>query len=419
LKTLPKSLSHYQAHLKVIPDEQFIEAEVTLTFRAPINGMDSAIFYLHKQLEVKSLTGDHLVDYCFDTKTPSPIQFMPEAGTLHLGFAKPLEKGEIIRLRFEFGGKVTMWPEWSANVISETWTELGMYLPWFPFNGDYGDFTFSVDVECDVAYQVRSYGEHVKHGDMWHFVWDHPTNDIIIVISKNIKSQTIEAEHCLLNVHHVTLRDSTASMIGKDLSWILACFDSWFLGEKRKEVSLIESPIQLGGGYSSRGLIVLGGLNDQKYVDHRQAYIRYLSHEAAHLWWWAAETSSWEDWLNESFAEYSALLAVKEMFGQDPFEKMLAEKSKAMLGSSPIWGLERNDYSTKEKMQEIETVLYSRGPVLLHRLSTKIGQENFLVLCQEMISQNAKSTVQFLEVIGRLEGENAKHWMESTLKAGA
>jgi hypothetical protein len=81
-------------------------------------------------------------------------------------------------------------------------------------------------------------------------------------------------------------------MILEDASSILACYDRWFLGKVPKDISIIQSPREKGGGYARRGLIVLGGLNDRQYVDLREAYGRYLGHEIAHLWWWKAETSS-------------------------------------------------------------------------------------------------------------------------------
>jgi aminopeptidase N len=153
-------------------------------------------------------------------------------------------------------------------------------------------------------------------------------------------------------------------------------------------------------------------------VGNREGYVRYLGHEAAHLWWWGAETTSWEDWLNESFAEYSALLAVRERFGPAAFEERLAVKREASQDSAPIWGLERSDISTADQRQMIETVLYAKGPIVLHELATKIGQPRFLVMCQHLVAQEANSTAALLALLGKLEGPEIKQWLVGRLKTG-
>ncbi len=416
MKALLENSSCYQVDLKLMPEEQFINAKVRLALHVPTSKMSRAIFYLHRQLVVQSVVGEHLAGYRFDADTPSPNPFMPEAGTLHLQFSRPLKIGEKTELAFEYEGRITTWPVWSANVVSGVWTELGLYLPWFPYNGEYGDFTFSVNVGTDAAYQVRSYGGHARDAAEWRFVWGQPTNDMVIVASKDLKTKTIKVSGWEITVHYVTLSESTASILGEDLSWILERFDGWFGGEKTGRMSLIESPRQQGGGYARRGLIVLGGLDDERYVENRAAYFRYLAHETAHNWWTGAEATSWEDWLNESLAEYSALLAVRDRFGQAAFDKRMAEKIEAQSNVPSIWGFDRGGWSTEERAKEIEAVLHCKGPVVLHELAMSIGHESFLAVCREMVLREVRSTAQFLEVLGCLEGEEVANRVEKMLK---
>lgn len=419
MKVLLENLSCYQVDLKLIPEEQFINAKVRLAFHVPTDKMSKAIFCLHRQLVVQSVVGEHLAGYRYDTDTSSLIPFIPEAGTLHLQFSRPLKRGEKVELNFEYEGRITAWPVWSANVISDVWTELGLYLPWFPYNGEYGDFTFSVNVDIDAAYQVRSYGDHARDATKWHFVWGRPASDMVIVASRDLKTKTIKVGGWETAVHYVTLSESTASMLGEDLSWILERFGSWFGGEKTGRMSLVESPRQQGGGYARSGLIVLGGLDNERYVENREEYFRYLAHETAHNWWRGAKVTSWEDWLNESFAEYSALLAVRDRFGRAAFEKRMAEKIEAQSNVPPIWNLDRGDndrWSTEERKVEIEAVLYRKGPVVLHKLEMSIGYEGFLAVCREMVLREVRSTAQFLEVLGCLEGEEVRKWVEEMLK---
>ena len=411
-----KNTNHYTINLKIAPQEQFLDARVALALHAPANGISHAEFFLHNQLVVAKVMGQKLAGYRFDQDSPSSIPYLPECGVITLEFSEPLEKGERIELEFEYRGKITKWPEWSANIISDEWTELGLYFPWFPYHPDDGDLTFSLDVECDPVYRMCSYGECVRHGDTWHTEWDQPTNDIVIALGKKLDKQSIQEENRVVRVNSVTLSQSTANMMLKDVSSILTCYAKWFSDQVPSQVSIIQSPREKGGGYTRRGLIVLGGLHDQQFVERREAYSRYLGHEIAHLWWWKAETTSWEDWLNESLAEYSALMIVREFFGQDSFDKRLADKQKTIEDTVPIWGFNRTDYSTKEKMKETEIILYNKGPVLLYELETRIGQKRFRAVCRQLISQNIASTHSFLQVLRGWEGDQVGDWMEKSLK---
>ena len=170
------------------------------------------------------------------------------------------------------------------------------------------------------------------------------------------------------------------------------------------------------GGYARPGLIILGGLEDEGYSEHREGWFRYVSHEAAHLWWTGAPVDSWEDWLNESFAEYVALLAIREVFGEQSYQRRLDEKRDRSEGVPEIWGLKRNG-STEEENREIEIVLYSKGPVLLGELSDKITDSRFIGLCREMVSQEATSTQQFLDLLRNRESSEVSDWFEKMLRA--
>ena len=45
-------------------------------------------------------------------------------------------------------------------------------------------------------------------------------------------------------------------------------------------------------------------------------YFKYIAYELAHLWWCKSNPNSWEDLLNESFAEYSVRMELRKVFGE-------------------------------------------------------------------------------------------------------
>lgn len=411
-----RDLNHYRIDLNLVPSDKLIESRIYLEFHSREDNLKDIVFYLHKQFNIREVTGRLVSGFHFNREGKSPASYLPEGRPVKIQFSRPLRKEESTTLHFIYDGTITEWPSWSANIISEDWVEIGLYLPWFPYNAEYGDFTFEAKVKIDPAFQVCSYGQAKRSGPVWTVLSDDQTDDIIIIASKRLKSHTLHKKDLLINVHYVTLQNSTAKQMGEDLHAAMTIFKSWFGDNKSKAISLVESVRERGGGYARRGLIVLGGLDDQMYTEKREAYIHYLSHEVAHIWWRGASTVNWEDWMNEGFAEYSALLVVREMFGRESFERRLSGKLEGIQNIPPIWDFNRNDRSTPKKREEIEKILYSKGPVLLYELEEKIGKVKFLEFCRRLVANNITSTEGLLKILGNLEGDEVKIWFEILLK---
>jgi aminopeptidase N len=162
-------------------------------------------------------------------------------------------------------------------------------------------------------------------------------------------------------------------------------------------------------------LIVLGQLRALSEPEQRADRLRYLAHEAAHMWWRRAPATTWEDWLNESFAEYSALLTIRDVVGEDEFQARIALKREQSEGTHPIWGLDRNDHSSDERSREIRRTLYNKGPTLLDELAERVGRERFLTWCRELVRRDVDSTVELLDGLAEQEGEATSLWFRELL----
>ena len=409
--------SHYRIDVDVRPSESSIRASVDLSFRSPQDSVEILRFYLHRQLSVDTVTGAAVAGYSPAVADPRPPPFMPEARAIEVTLNRPLWEAERIDLHFDYGGVVDSWPWWLANIIDEEWVELGLYLPWFPYNYDaYGPFTFSVDVATERGYEVRGFGTADRTiGGAWHLEWRRPVNDIVVVASRDLRTRRLQQDGYTVQVHFTTLGDSAAERIGEDALSMLRKYANWYGDVGNVELGLVQSRRAHGGGYTRPGLIVLGQLQSLSSPEQRADYLRYLAHEAAHLWWGRAPATSWEDWLNESFAEYSAMLVVRDLVGEGEYEARIERKREQARGTVPIWGMNRGDYSTDEMARQIRLALYDKGPVLLHELAVRVGTENFLTWCRELVRGEVRSTEQALNVLGTLEGEATERWFREQL----
>jgi len=410
--------SHYRIDLTLEPSETFLTASVDLSFRSPQDALGTLTFYLHRQLSIDTLRGDAVSGYSVVEPDADPPAYLPEARAIQIALSRPLAEAERIDLHFEYGGVVDAWPWWSANIIDPEWVELGLYLPWFPYNYDaYGPFTFSADVATERGYQVRSFGSADRTLTGWRLEWHRPVNDIVIVASRDLRTKRLTEDGYTVRVHHTSLGDSGAARLGGDVLGMLRSYSNWYGDIGTVDLGIVQSRRAHGGGYTRPGLIVLGQLGSLSAPEQRADYLRYLAHETAHLWWARAPATSWEDWLNESFAEYSALLVLQHLVGDDVYRERIERKSEQARGTVPIWGMQRGDYSSDETARQIRMVLYGKGPVLLHELSEKVGREGLLSWCRELIRTGANSTDQALDVLAELEGEPTAEWFRELLES--
>jgi hypothetical protein len=409
---------HYDLRLELDPPNHYIAVTGSLAYHSPQAGLERARFYLHRQFNIQRIEGRRVEGYHFETAPESGIYLLPQAGILDIYFSPSLGKHETVLIQFEYQGIITDWPAESANVVTPGWAELGLYLPWFPFqyNGAPSSLTFTLKVACPPEYHVSSYGPYAQEDGAWYFNWPHLTNDIVVVAGDNLKPHLFESDTNRVFLNSATLNDDTSLKVGEDMLWVLERFSGWFGPTRPAEFTLIESPRSLGGGYARRGMVVLSGLSDHEYLEQREAYLRYLAHEAAHAWWWEAPSGTWEDWLNESFAEYSGLLAVRERNGVEIFEQFLSRKKERSPDALPLWGFDRNDVSTPEKQALVERILYDKGPLLLHALAERIGYQRFLELCRARLWSGVTDTSHFLDLLEEIEDSETRIWMEKLLK---
>lgn len=152
------------------------------------------------------------------------------------------------------------------------------------------------------------------------------------------------------------------------------------------------------------------GYNDRNYLNIN-------AHELAHQWFGDLVTakSGKEHWLQEGFATYYALLAEREVFGDDCFYNQLYKTSRqiaqaAKTDSIPI---------LNEKASSLS--FYQKGAWALHVLHESLGREKFNLVVKNYLEKYAYQTVttdDFLSEINLVSDFDTKsfrkRWLEET-----
>jgi len=104
-----------------------------------------------------------------------------------------------------------------------------------------------------------------------------------------------------------------------------------------------------------------------------------LAHEIAHQYWGTAvrNPTDEEEWLAESFAEYSAALLLKKFQGDAPYKRLLAHwkadsNESHNVAPIPLANRVTDDFNRQK-------LLYGKGPYLLAALHKQVGEEPFLI----------------------------------------
>jgi hypothetical protein len=397
--------SHYDIQLKIVPAEQFIKVSGSLKYLVTKDSLDELSFNLHKKLVISnfSINGDNF--YQLDTSN-THVRWLPDAMRIVYPAKRIFHKGDVLDVEFAYEGRITEWPDWSANVITSDWVEIGLYFPWYP--SIYDAFTYKVAVDIDPRYNVFAIGESTEEGNKKVFEADFPVDDFIICASKDLTVRETKLLNQSFKIVNCTLSDATVDSMQTDIDNIYRLYSSWFGKIQVRDMCLVISKRDKGGGYSRKGGLFLGGVSDSSYLNERTDFIQYVAHEIAHFWWYGAATN-WEDWLNESFAEYSSMRVIRELRGKEEFNAKLNTKRTEATNTPPIWGLSRNDPSA-------EQVLYSKGVVLLNELEERIGENKFLELCRARIDKEINSTADFLDTIKDIGGKKIADWFEQSLR---
>jgi hypothetical protein len=120
------------------------------------------------------------------------------------------------------------------------------------------------------------------------------------------------------------------------------------------------------------------------------------AHEVAHQWWGNLVTSAsyQDDWLMESLANYSAMLALEKRKGRRALDSVLDEyrnnlltrtEDKTLESAGPIiWGTRLINSQTPNAWR---VITYEKGSWIMHMLRRRMGDERFFAFLGSLVKQ--------------------------------
>lgn len=374
---------------------------VTATAQIDFKGRESIDFTLwknstinHVRYKKKELT------YSFETKAKTTNTYIRHGAPLRL--TAPKKRG-ICRITFDYTCNLDCLDTWMSS-MEKDWVQLGYYAAWFPVNSDSRDFTASVSVSINDGYTVSGSGIVERKGDKWKMSQPWGGFDLQIVASPSLKSKKMTNDVRTFEVVYTDFADADADSALVACSEALQFYTRLFKTNPSNDYMKFLVVPRRGGGISRKNFIAY---QTKRFNENFKTAI---GHEMGHFWWNKAPTFSWEDWLNEGFAEFSMLWYIKCHFDKHVFDCYLEACRENARHSCPIYEVDRD-------APEAYDALYNKGALLLYDLEQEVGETRFFKFLQGVAEREITSTAFLLDYAEEMFGKETSKWIENRIKS--
>ena len=299
----------------------------------------------------------------------------------------------------------------------QIWTQgQGKYTSnWLPSIDDMNDkIEFDLSITYDSNYTVIANGKLAdkqinESTTTWHYNMQHPMSSYLVALAigkynkKEIKSKSgipIELYYYPEDSAKVepTYRytkqmfDFLEDKIGVPYPW-----------QNYKQVPVKDF---LYSGMENTSCTIFSDdfmIDQTSFIDKN--YVNVNAHELAHQWFGdlVTETSGTHHWLQEGFATYYALLAERDIFGDDYYYNTLYEYAKELIKQE-----QAGDATTLLDPKASSTTFYKKGAWALHVLKEKIGEQAFKKGVKQYLDKHAFKNVETEDFISEVEKTSGK-----------
>ncbi|MDN3594956.1 M1 family metallopeptidase [Zunongwangia endophytica] len=353
----------------------------------------------------------------------------------------PSEENQL-QLKYSVSPKQTMyfinWNQPDSEEISkQVWTQgQGRYTShWLPSFDDMREKTvFNLKVNFNKEYRVIANGILEKEKMLndsikqWSFSMEDPMSSYLVAVaagdyeSKELQSAAGIPISLFYETKDENLAEPTYRYSKKIFDFLVDEIGVEFPWKNYKQIP-VEDFLYAGMENTGTTIFSESMLTDSIGFKDRN-YINVNAHELAHQWFGdlVTETESKHHWLHEGFATYYALLAEKQLFGEDYYYWKLYETAEQLKKMS-----DRGEGEALLNPKASSLTFYQKGAWALHILREKLGYEAFKTGVKnylKLYSFKNVTTDNFLAEMENVSGQDLsqfkKDWLEqSAFKANA
>ncbi len=243
---------------------------------------------------------------------------------------------------------------------------------------------FDININLVLPDEYYAVGFDKKDDSFYHIAKD--TIDVVFVIYRQEDLNIYKNDYVTVYAQPYHNIENLRQMadVSKNIYMI---YENYFGQLDNNQFHIVLNPRFENGAYTRRGIVCLVDRIEGLDVDTFQ----HLAHEISHLWWYNSDMKVENDWLNESFAQYSSLLLVKEKFGNEYYQKFINDWKEK---SQDLPSLASVNQNTKKRYE----INYYKGPYLITLLYKDIGDKKMCQLLRNTYQQHISTSNDFLKL---------------------
>nr|WP_321222542.1 M1 family metallopeptidase [uncultured Psychroserpens sp.] len=370
-----------EANLNLSLEMQRVEGIYFVEFEV-LKDIDS-IFLDAKHIQLKSeVWEDSGIENDFNNSlTERTIKSKAKDGKMW--FYDNFKVGKVVRLglRYEASPKKALY-----FVDKQIWTQgQGKYTSnWLPSIDDVNDkIEFDLSITYKNGYEVLANGKLIdkevgEEFTKWHYDMQKPMSSYLVALAIGKYNKQTETSNSGISLEYYYYPDDSLK-VEPTYRYSKQMFD--FLEEEigfpypwqnYKQVPVKDF---LYSGMENTSLTIF---SDSFVVDsigfNDKNYITVNAHELAHQWFGdlVTATSGEHHWLQEGFATYYALLAERNVFGDDHYYWQLFENAQELIAQE-----EASQSTSLLNPKSSSTTFYKKGAWALHILRERVGDSAF------------------------------------------
>lgn len=291
-------------------------------------------------------------------------------------------------LTFEYYGNING----SFLYMQEEIYHFSFYNGWYPIGFDVKE-EFEVTIDINDTYELIN-----GFYDSEHMLWKYNTKhqkllkDCNILLINKEKSFKYTNNNFDLYYFNSKYEQYTKKFFERYIS-IYNYYVNFYEEDMIQKTTIVFLPEKYKlGGYRRDNLIVFSELSED--IDEE---MHRLAHEMAHSYACGADTNKWEDWLNETHAEWSALLYEFEN-NENLFRKLIKN----------IISMEDSNILLKPNGMERPDDVHKVGTILYYNIYKKYGINRIKLLLKTFHHLKDKNTSSFLSELSKKDKELTK-----------
>jgi len=402
---------HYRLLVSAEPATHKFEVE------AWIQAPPASRFYLYKGFKVASVEADG-----------KRVSFHPDlsAPALPLG---PASAAIVVdapggkQLHIKYGGEM---PETVAgvNTVSADLVELAIYSGWFPVFKGVSRYDYEMELNLPEAFVAATNGElksqRVEKGrSITSWASFKPGFDIAIVASPRLKKTERE-----INGTHVEIYATSAipATVLKD--------EMEGLAEEMRQLTILYGEPSIKGFlriiYSPRdgwgyaripvSIVSEGRARYQLIGEAGEAReFRENAHEVAHFWWAFTGVESFDNWIDEGLAEYSAFRMTSDRYGIGFNFFQVGQYQRRIKTAKLTYAIAKTPSNTLDR----EINRYDKAAIMFLEAEQRFGRTSLdkalRAVRARFISGTPATTANFLDEIEKQMGKEAAAYFREEL----